>query len=150
MMGRRCSNASAAGLASEAECNGRGRAGVAGGREGEAMTTRRKRILLAAGLVAAMTVIGIVVVEMTFQDEQAPAEFQRIQRGMTQDEVVAIMGRQHDNGGVTRDNLDRPAEYQLWKTSNVYVVIDGDGMVCEKGLYPSDSLFVRFRRWLGL
>jgi hypothetical protein len=114
------------------------------------MTTRRKRILLAAGLVAAMTVIGIVVVEMTFQDEQAPAEFQRIQRGMTQDEVVAIMGRQHDNGGVTRDNLDRPAEYQLWKTSNVYVVIDGDGMVCEKGLYPSDSLFVRFRRWLGL
>jgi hypothetical protein len=89
--------------------------------------SKRKRTLLAVGLLVAMAALAAVGIALIPRD-RTPPELQRVQLGMTQDEVATAMGRQHDGaGGGFVDSRYRGktlGQTRVWRTPGGSIHVD--------------------------
>lgn len=119
------------------------------------MTRPRNRTLLQLAALA-LGLLGACVAFVATREDPDRARYERIRDGMTQEEVIAVMGRTPD---VTIDIGSRgigPRETRhfIWRTAGgneAWVVDEGRGVGLKGWNKPSQEPFwQRLRRWLRL
>jgi hypothetical protein len=108
--------------------------------------SRRRRVLLWGLALVALAEAGWIGALLT-----EPNPSQRIEVGMTHEEVSGIFGRSADAIHYCRDGVTEGS--RSWDTGGgVVLVCFDEGRVAEKKyvLHWRESIFDRLRRWLGL
>lgn len=111
--------------------------------------SRRKRILLAVGLLVVVAVAGVVAVQwvMPAAGGKSWGDFQRIAVGMRRPDVEAILGA---FSGV-EFGPGQPTYVWSDDEARIYVSFDGDSRVVKKTWDPVQiDPLTRLRHWLGL
>jgi hypothetical protein len=107
--------------------------------------TRKRRYLISAAVLAACVCIVFGVLAMLPASSVNKENFDRIQDGMTQEEVKAILGepRPYPIAGISFWICDGGAE--------LYIAFDDQKNVKDKLFVPSnETLTDKLRRWLNL
>lgn len=113
--------------------------------------SRRRRTLLAVGLLALAVVGAAGVAWITFQPAE-PEAMRRVEHGMPREQVIEVFGRRPDS----TEDLDgekvvaKGPRIWFFKQGTATIYFDEHGRVEAKhfALIESESLLGRFRRWL--
>lgn len=117
--------------------------------------TMRRRVLVSLGLLALVLLAGAAVLLLAPRDPLAIAAAQ-ICEGMTEQEVVATVGRPPDMPGFVRPmtNWRGTPGGGLWVSERHWlsVSVDAEGRVVSISLRPAGAptLLERVRGWLGI
>ena len=86
---------------------------------------RRRRLLLGAGALALLGLAGLVTWDAVPRPGVTRANGERIQEGMTEEQVVAILGRAPDRHPAVVPGYAAPgtARAAYWKGDNGYITV---------------------------
>jgi hypothetical protein len=138
---------------------------------------KHKRLLLILGCLAALLLAGYATLRLTAPQHQITADnIEAIKKGMTEDEVEAILGvpagdyssgqfgghffeneKNPDSDVVTGLELVKKRGGKIWagNETSVWIHFDDSGRVTEKWCHfhaipTSESFLDKLRRWLGM